>query len=194
MSEGWDDYADEWDSNSDVIEYSKLAFDSLCTFQSLNDIKVLDFGCGTGLLTEKISPLASYVLAVDSSPKMIEILKTKNLPHVETLACEISQESIIENPDLQYGFDLIVASSVCAFVPDYKKTLTDLKSLLSPGGIFIQWDWKRSNEKEDFGFTSELIKSAYINAGFSPLRVSTEFSLKSEKGTMEVIMGIAKNA
>lgn len=194
MSDSWDDYADGWDSNSDVIEYSKKAFDSLSKFTSLEGLNVLDFGCGTGQLTEKIARVASSVVAIDSSSKMIEVLKNKNIHNVNSLSCEISRNSINNNPIFEAGFDLIVASSVCAFVPDYEKTLSDLKLILKEGGTFIQWDWKRSNEKDDFGFTNEIITTAYSNVGLSLVRVSEEFSLTSEKGTMQVLMGIASNA
>ena len=44
---------------------------------SVNEIRVLDFGCGTGLLTEKIAPLVNEIVAIDSSPKMIEVLRKK---------------------------------------------------------------------------------------------------------------------
>lgn len=194
MSDSWDEYAEDWDSNSDVIAYSRLAFDSLCTHYNLAGLKVLDFGCGTGLLTEKIASMASLVLAVDSSSKMINVLKEKNLTNVNTLACEISEKSINANPILKSGYDLIVASSVCAFVTDFEKTLSNLKLLLNPEGIFIQWDWKRTDKEPDFGFNDEIITKAYSNAGLSLVKISTGFSLTSDKGTMEVIMGIAKNA
>jgi 2-polyprenyl-3-methyl-5-hydroxy-6-metoxy-1,4-benzoquinol methylase len=194
MSESWDGYAESWDSNSDAITYSQKAFGSLCAFADLNGLKVLDFGCGTGLLTEKIASIASSVLAVDSSPKMIDVISEKNLPNVKVLVCEITEESIESNPILQSRFDLIVASSVCAFVPDYEKTVTDLKSLLKPAGTFIQWDWKRTDAEPDFGFTENIIRNAYSSVGLTPLEIMTAFSLSNEKGSMDVIMGVGKNA
>mgnify|MGYP000101617332 CR=1 FL=1 len=194
MSDSWDDYAGEWDINPDAIKYAQLAFESLTKHHNFSGLNVLDFGCGTGLLSEKIAGLAASVVAVDSSSKMIDILKHKKLSKVKALACEISEESIHTNPILKSGFDLILASSVCAFLPDFKKTLSDLKSLLNPGGVFIQWDWMCSENQPDFGFNSELITNAYAKVGLSVVKVANEFSLTSEKGTREVIMGIGKNA
>jgi len=194
MSESWDDYAKSWDSNSDAITYSQKAFDSLRTFVDLSGLRVLDFGCGTGLLTEMIANIASSVLAVDSSPRMIDVVSKKNLPNVNVLVCEITEESIESNPMLQSRFDLIVASSVCAFVPDYEKTVTDLKSLLKPAGTFIQWDWKRIDSEPDFGFTENVIRNTYSIVGLTPLEIMTAFSLSSEKGRMDVVMGVGKNA
>ncbi len=194
MSESWDDYAEEWDSNSDVITFSQNAFDTLCAVVDLHGLKVLDFGCVTGLLSEKIANLAASVLAIDSSPKMIDKLSEKNLSNVNVLACRITEESIESNPVLKSGFDLIVASSVCAFVPDYEKTLTDLKSLLIPAGTFVQWDWKRTDSEPEFGFTEEIIRDAYSSVGLTPLAITTAYSLASDKGSMDVIMGVGKNA
>ena len=194
MSDNWDEYAKDWDSNPDVIKYATLAFNSLSKNNDPSGLKVLDFGCGTGLLTEKVASVADSVLAVDASPKMINILKNKKLCNVDTLACEISDESIEANQILKVGYDLIIASSVCAFVPNFEKTLSNLKSLLNPGGIFIQWDWKSTENEPDFGFDDDSIRDIYSKVGLSTIKITTEFSLKSEKGTMDVIMGIAKNA
>ncbi len=188
-----DDYAGEWDTNSDVINYSEKAFDSLCEFMDLKGLRVLDFGCGTGLLTEKIVHVASSVVAVDASAKMIEVFQRKNIHNVESLACEISKDSINNHAIFEPRFDLIVASSVCAFVPDYENTLSTLKLLLKDGGTFIQWDWKRSNSEDDFGFTNEIITNTYANVGLSVVRVCEAFSLTSDKGEMQVLMGIANN-
>jgi hypothetical protein len=55
MSEGWDECADGWDSNDDVIAFSEKAFGFLSDAVNLNGLRVLDSGYGTGLLTEKIS-------------------------------------------------------------------------------------------------------------------------------------------
>ncbi len=194
MSDSWDEYAEDWDSNPDVIKYSQLAFDSLSLHYDPTGLKVLDFGCGTGLLTEKIASVAASILAVDTSSEMINVLMNKNLINVDTLVCELSDESINANPILKSGYGLIVASSVCAFLPDFEKTLSNLKSILNPGGIFIQWDWKRTENEPDFGFNEELIMDAYSNVGLSLVKVTTEFSLTSEKGSMDVIMRIGKNA
>ncbi len=42
MSESWDQYAEGWDSNADVILYSKKAYDALCEILSLEGLTILD--------------------------------------------------------------------------------------------------------------------------------------------------------
>ena len=194
MSENWDQYAEEWDTNEDVKVYSEKAYKTLLEAFEIEGLNILDFGCGTGLLTEKMAPFANHILAVDSSEKMISVLKDKRLKNVITLAVNLSEETMRANEFLQVKFDLIVASSVCAFLPDFEKTLRLLKTLLTPNGHFVQWDWFETIKDPGFGFTNNRIESAFINSGFQVLSISKPFSLTSKDGEMKVIMGVAKKA
>jgi len=86
-----------------------------------------------------------------------------------------------------------VASSVCAFLPDYDGALRLLKTLLKPKGVFVQWDWLKSDEDTGFGLTEEMIESAFTNAGMEVSSITKAFALESEKGSMPVLMGVTKN-
>jgi len=194
MSKSWDDYAEEWNDNEDAIFYSRKAFKTLIDQINLDGLNVLDFGCGTGLLTEQISPLANKILALDSSKKMVSILNNKNLPNVTTLSEPLSEDSINKNTSLQNKFNLIVASSVFGFIPEYKSTLILLKSILAADGILIQWDWLSPSKESDFGLSEEKVKSAYKETGFKLTSINKPFSLTGSKGTMTVLMAVAKNA
>ena len=58
--------------------------------------------------------------------------------------------------------------------------------------MFVQWDWKRSHEDDDFGFSQDIIARAYDKAGLSIVDVSETFSMSNEQGTMQVLVGVAK--
>ena len=80
MGDSWDDCAPSWDEDELVREYSEKAFSSL--LNKLRDplstaSRILDFGCGTGLLTECILKHfpSLQVVALDASPKMIEVVE-----------------------------------------------------------------------------------------------------------------------
>ncbi|MEM7112319.1 MAG: class I SAM-dependent methyltransferase [Chloroflexota bacterium] len=193
MSTSWDDFADGWDTNEAVVLYALKAYESLLKTVELGGCNVLDFGCGTGLLTEKIARQARSVVALDPSEKMIAVLTSKHLKNVYTITSELSQNLINTNERLRCGFDLIVASSVLAFVPDYQKTLTLLKQLLKEGGLFVQWDWLKESETSGIGFSKEAIESALKQAGFLEYSTSVPFSMEGPDGSMNVVMGVAKN-
>lgn len=192
MSDSWDDYAQGWDDNPDVIQYAQLAFDSLVKRYDVAGLTILDFGCGTGLLSEKLAEAGAQVVSVDPSTKMIEILANKKISQVQVLACEISPQTIAAEPLLSNDFDLVVASSVCTFLPDFRTTLASIASLLKPEGVFVQWDWMSSDANPNFGFDRQTLLQAYERAGLSLVDVAKGFTLTSNKGSMDVIMGIAQ--
>jgi len=194
MSNEWDEYAEDWDTDPTVIEYAKNAFKSLLAEIDLHNLSVFDFGCGTGALTEIISPKVKSVVALDASPKMIDLLAAKNMKNVLPISEFLSKELIDNNQLLKQKFDLIIASSVCSFLPNYPLTLSLLKSMLKPNGVFIQWDWAADTENSEMGLTEKAIENAFLQSQFSDIKIKFPFVMQSSKGNMPVIMAIGKNA
>ena len=194
MSDSWDDYAEEWDTDTDAISYSEKAFESLIKEINIEGKTILDFGCGTGLLSEKLSPLASSIVAIDTSPKMIATLQSKKLPNVTSLSEPLTSETIKNNSAFIDKFNIVVASSVFSFLPNYDSILKLLKSLLVTDGLLIQWDWLSPDSNPEFGLSETTIKQSLNNAGFKQIALTKPFSLTTEKGNMPVVMGVAKNA
>eukprot|EP00164_Ancoracysta_twista_P005901 GFYU01008119.1.p1 GENE.GFYU01008119.1~~GFYU01008119.1.p1 ORF type:complete len:173 (-),score=65.13 GFYU01008119.1:73-591(-) len=122
--------------------------------------RVLDFGCGTGAMTEKISPLAKAVVGLDASGAMIEQFNKKKLANATGIACLLDDNTAKTTEALQQPFNLIIASSVISFVPDPAATIKTLHSLLAPGGILVQSDWLAA-KPGGHGFTGEQVKEMY---------------------------------
>ena len=125
---------------------------------------------------------------------MISVLNDKNLLNVNAISEPISENVVKENEYLKNKFDLIVASSVFGFLPEYESTLFLLKSLLTSEGMLVQWDWFSPENDSEFGLSEERINTAFKKVGFNLISISQPFSLTSTKGTMPVVMGVAKNA
>jgi predicted TPR repeat methyltransferase len=194
MNDSWDDYAEEWDTNIDAISYSEKAYETLVRDVNIEGQNILDFGCGTGLLTERMSSSANRIVALDLSKKMIAILNSKNLPNVVSISEPLTSKLVRDNSAFVNKFNIIVASSVFSFVPDYESTLKLLKSLLVSGGLLIQWDWLSPDNNPEFGLSEVKIDKAFRDAGFKKLSIAKPFSLSGSKGNMLVVMGVAVNA
>jgi 2-polyprenyl-3-methyl-5-hydroxy-6-metoxy-1,4-benzoquinol methylase len=194
LSNEWDEYAENWDVDPTVEEYAKNAFSELLENININGLNVLDFGCGTGALTQLMSPTVNSIIAIDASSEMIKHLDKKALKNVSSISDYLSKELVQNSPELENKFDLIVASSVCGFLPDYEETLSLLKSLIKQGGVFVQWDWLSNDDSSDMGLSEKRVKQAFVANGFINTRVNSPFIMGSSKGDMPVLMAIGKNA
>ncbi|WP_028025303.1 class I SAM-dependent DNA methyltransferase [Enterovibrio calviensis] len=187
MSQSWDDMASGWDSNEAVIAYSDKAIHSLGDVLKTEGLTILDFGCGTGLMTEKLSTDAASIIAIDPAAKMISVLDEKDLSNVKTVVGVVDEAFVRECRQAGKRFDLIVASSSLAFVPDYHETIALLAMLLADKGLLVQWDWEKS-EDEGAGFTTDDVQQAYNEAGLNLISTSNPFSM----GDMRVLMAIGQ--
>ncbi len=190
----WDELATGWDTRADTRLYAERAFESwnrkiAPLVSDLTESRVLDFGCGTGLLTEKLAPHCGHIVAVDISAGMINVLQSKvvdkHIDNITPLVTAIDSAAINENPELSEKFDFVVASSVCSFLPDYDSTLRDLSSALKPGGLFVQWEWLSE-------MPIERIRGAYETSGLINLGVEQAFVMTMEGEPMPVVLGIAR--
>ncbi len=188
----WNEHAEYWDDLDEAKDYAKKIFHLLTDRINLDNLTILDFGCGTGLLTDYMRKDARHIVAVDSAEKMIEVLNGKHYKNVETIVGELSNVTVDQNSILQNKFDLIVAASVCAFLPNYQEVLAIIKSLLKPNGVFVQWDWLRSEKDPNFGFTEEMIRNNYEIAGLKVESVDIPFHMMENEEKMEVLMAIGK--
>ncbi len=195
MKNEWDAFANEWD-NDETQLYSERVFSSLqdktsTWIPALTRCQVLDFGCGTGLLTEKLARHCAHVLAIDTSEAMIDVLRGKirdqKITNIDTLVASIDSASETTTPQLSRKFDLITCSSVCGFLPDYPSTLQALSSLLKPSGLFTQWDWLND-------MPIDRIQSAFAEAGLASLSIGESFHMSTKKGSMAVVLAVGRRS
>lgn len=190
MSYDWDKRAKEWEMEPATIRYAEKAFEELENIINVTNLRVFDFGCGTGLLSQKIAPLAKDIVALDSSEAMIEELDKKFLPNVEPVVDILSRGLIAQHPAFRGQFDCVIASSVCGFIENFQEAAELIYLLLEDEGIFVHWDWLAENEQE--GLTEAKVEQVLIDAGFDTVSVSVPFEVETEQGTLPVIMGIGE--
>ena len=198
MSENWDEHANNWDRDERVRFYADQAFVSLTRHVNVDDNewkskRILDFGCGTGLLTEKLAPLVREVIAVDTSPNMIDVLRRKEIGNVTAICADIDDHAVHSSAPWFSEFDLIVASSVCSFLPNYELTIGVLSQSLSTTGYFVQWDWLSSSDDES-GLTKDRVSNAFSRANLKCIHVDRAFAVAFDDEEMPVLIGVASVA
>lgn len=191
MATSWDDVAADWDKEESTGVYATKAFESLQGIMNVQGARVLDFGCGTGLLCQKLSPLVKEIVALDSSESMIEQLDKKELHNVEPVVDILSRGLVAMHPAFRDQFDLVVASSVCSFLPNYSDVADIIYSLLDKGSYFVHWDWL-SDKDETGGMTKQHVKKVLTSVGFDEVELATPFALDTPQGKLTVLMAIAK--
>lgn len=198
----WDDHAEAWDRREGVRAYARAAYGSLVRRASkldfrLDAVRACDFGCGTGLLSEKLAETCAEVVAIDSSRQMIEALQAKIVERghsrIRPLCITLKTETIAASPELAEPFDIVVCSSVCAFLEDYPNSVALLRGLLHPGGLFVQWDWELNPaDEEPWGLSRESICDALQGAGLELLSLDSEFTIDVGGVAMSPLMAVGR--
>jgi 2-polyprenyl-3-methyl-5-hydroxy-6-metoxy-1,4-benzoquinol methylase len=191
----WDQYAATWDQDEDARAYAEAAFGSLqgalsARGHSLRNDRVCDFGCGTGLLTERLAGTSKVIDAVDTSAAMLDVLRSKIERHGWTNIRP--RTDLISLPG---DYDMIVCSSVCAFLDDYPESVEQLTSRLRPGGVFIQWDWELDeDEPGGHGLSRDTVRRVLTSAGLTAVAVDAAFEVPMDGQTMKPLMGIGQRS
>ena len=192
MAQNWDEYAADWEKDDSTTAFAHEVFAELQKLTPLEGKHVLDFGCGTGLLTQLIAIDARDVVALDSSEAMIEELDKKELFNVEPVVDALTRGLVAQHPAFRKQFDVVVASNVCGYLADYEQAVDIIYSLLDEGGLFVHWDWQVDDHDPEFGLSEKDVASALNRVGFSDVVTKTVFKIQTPQGLAPVIMGVGK--
>ena len=104
---------------------------------NLSGKKILDVGCGGGILSESLASLGAEVTAIDASEKTINIAKA----HAKKVKSKVkylntTTEEILSDKKTQ-SFDVITCLEMLEHVPIPSQSIEEFSSLLSPKGDLI---------------------------------------------------------
>ncbi len=97
---------------------------------------ILDFGCGTGNLTDKMLDFGKELWATDVSTQMLQLLARKHPKFVATNTLNtvaLSGEFPLPFPDRHFSF--VATYSVLHHLPDYLEAVRELVRVLDKGGV-----------------------------------------------------------
>ncbi len=111
--------------------------------------RVLDIGCGGGLLAERFASSGAFVTGIDLSPVAIEAAKRHSAENGLEIDYKTASPSMLVQEDHE-PFDIVICAEVLEHVDDLAGFLKDSLSMLKPGGTFF------------FGTINKTIKARFF--------------------------------
>jgi ubiquinone/menaquinone biosynthesis C-methylase UbiE len=114
------------DDGRDPADEAFKAIDRAMT----GDSRVLEVGCGTGAMAERINALPGVTLvAVDHSERFVELTAARGV--------DARQADICYLPFEDDTFDVVYAGWMLYHVRDLDRALAEVRRVLRPGGTFV---------------------------------------------------------
>jgi 2-polyprenyl-3-methyl-5-hydroxy-6-metoxy-1,4-benzoquinol methylase len=190
----------DWDEQPVPVQISEAVGRLLERLDWDTSMRVMDFGAGTGLIAATVAPLVSRIVAVDTSPSMLEALAAKeNLQGKVDCRCQ----DILESP-LEERFDAVVSAMALHHVKNTGTAAARFAEHLKPGGFLALADL--DSEDGSFhepgtegvfhrGFDRETLQSTLETAGFEDVGFVTALEVEKEgKGPYTVFLVTARKA
>ncbi len=181
----FDKEAATWDANPGRVQLAHDVADAIIReLKPAQDMDVLDFGCGTGLVTLRLQPLVRSITGVDSSPGMLAVLqgkvKQQGLTNVHPRFIDFEKGGRVDG-----RFHLLVSSMTLHHVEDTEALLRLWFDLLLPGGQLgvADLDTEDGSFHGDntgvfhLGFERARVQRLFESAGFGEVRAMTAASV-----------------
>lgn len=141
------------------------------------DMDVLDFGCGTGLITLALQPYVRSITGVDSSQGMLDVLRKKisdqGLTNATARYLNMDQGDVLTG-----SYHLVASSMTLHHVEDIVSLLKQFYGVLRPSGFLAMADLDSegglfhsdNSGVFHFGFDREEMREQCLKAGFQDIR------------------------
>jgi 2-polyprenyl-3-methyl-5-hydroxy-6-metoxy-1,4-benzoquinol methylase len=186
--------AEKWDENPGRLKMAESVFNTINSNLKLtNNMNILDFGCGTGLLSLQLLPHVKSVTGADSSEGMLDVLNSKiagrNLQNIKTLLIDIDKGEKIPGE-----YDVVTSSMTMHHVKNPVDLFKEFYAIIKPGGHLciadLDLDDGKFHENNDgvfhMGFHRDKMKEFFNEAGFSDISdfTASEVSKPGKDGEM----------
>lgn len=175
--------AKKWD-NKRRIERAKIISDEIKNNIVKEENKsVLEFGCGTGLISFNLVDYFNKITLIDNSEEMIKVvdnkIKTFNINNMKSICCDLENYNISEN------YDVVYTSMVLHHIVNVEDIIRRFYSLLNNKGKLCIIDLNKEDgrfheEENDFnghnGFSQIELKEVLSQVGFSNIKSYTFYN------------------
>ena len=126
---------DWWNPKHSLLQMAPVKFNYFKKkIGNLKGMKVLDIGCGGGLLSEEFAKQGAKVTGIDLSQSSIDVAIEHALKNNLTIDYKLaSAENIPSNDNY---FDAVICADCLEHVDDLEKVISEISRVLKKNGIF----------------------------------------------------------
>ena len=181
----FDKEAATWDTPPRVKLAGDVSKAMLGRLQLTKEMDVLDFGCGTGLVTLPFNTLVHSITGVDSSKGMLDVFESKarkqRVDNVKTRYLDLTKGDVVGD-----HYHAVVSSMTLHHVKDTQKLLEHFYGALLPGGQIAIADLDEEggsfHDNNDgvfhLGFNREKLGRLFAEIGFTDVQFTTAAQMK----------------
>lgn len=202
-TEHFDTHAATWDDNPDTARRAAEVAAAIAQAVPLAGTdRVLEYGAGTGLVTQALADRVGDVTLADNSSGMRQVLGDKIAARVLPQGARVWSLDLESDPvPVGEAFEVVISSMVLHHVRDLPAVLGGLARLLVPGGHLAVADLDREDgsfhaHHDSFeghhGFDRAELTSALEAAEFAEVSVTDCATIEKEGTAYPVFLAVAR--
>jgi 2-polyprenyl-6-hydroxyphenyl methylase/3-demethylubiquinone-9 3-methyltransferase len=141
-----------WDTQSEfkpLHDINPLRLEYIASQVNLSGARVLDVGCGGGILSESLAKAGADVTGIDLSDNAINVAKLHAAEHGVSVDYQcVSTEQFARQH--AHTFDVVTCMEMLEHVPDPQSIVSACSELLKPGGTAFFSTLNRNNKSYAF--------------------------------------------
>ncbi len=144
---GFDEKSATWDDDPGHVDRAAKVADAIREALPLGQsVRLLEYGAGTGLVSQALRDTVGAITMADTSPGMRNVMQAKiddgTIADARVWDADLAAEPVAEPVE---HFDLIVTVLALHHIPELAPVLDNFAALLAPGGHLAIVDFDRED-------------------------------------------------